>query len=90
MNSNLDYIQSQFQAVASVFVKERDEAVANLNKLLYSEQLNVKKITKEIRKLTEAKMNLVNTEQELSKVINKIHQMKNEPEATDANKEVGK
>lgn len=77
MNLNVDFIQSQFQAVVAVFIKERDQSIANINKLLYSDEPNVKKITKEIRKLTEAKMNIANTQEELRRVTFNINQMNN-------------
>ena len=86
MNLSIENIKAQFQAVASIFVQEGDESIANLNKLLYSEELNVKKIAEEIRKLSASKMNLMVTQEELNKIVIAINEQKKQQ--TDSNEDV--
>lgn len=66
---NIEVLQSQFQAVISTFVLERDRAVANINRLLSVEGDNTDEIIEEMRKLTLAKMNIANTQEEVGKLI---------------------
>lgn len=66
---NIEVIQSQFQAVVSKFVSDRDKAVANINKLIQSDGDTVDELIKQMEALTLAKMNIANTQEEVGKII---------------------
>jgi len=67
---NLEVTKSTFQALASKFVLDRDSAIANINKLLYSEGDSINDLAVQMNKLTIAKLNIANTQEELNKAVN--------------------
>jgi len=76
---NVEIIKSTFQAIVSQFVAERDATVANINQLLYSKGDNVEALTELMSKLTLAKMNIANTQEELNKAMTLIALEKQTP-----------
>ena len=66
---NIEVLQSQFQAVISKFVLDRDKAVSNINKLIHSDGDNVDELVKQMELLTMAKMNIANTQEEIGRLV---------------------
>lgn len=69
---NIETIKSEFQAIASRFAADRDAAVANINKLIFSGGDNIDALVEQMGKLTISKLNIANTQDELNKVIASI------------------
>ena len=74
---NLEVTKSTFQALASKFVLDRDSAIANINKLLYSEGDNIDELYDQMSKLTISKINIANTQEELNRVV-RLHDLSQE------------
>ena len=68
----IDKIQIMFQSVVSQFVADRDLAVSKINRSLSDGSENAEEIIiSQMRELTLAKLNIVNTQEELKMIQNK-------------------
>ena len=67
----IDNIQIMFQSVVSQFVADRDLAVSKINRALTDGSENAEEIiASQMRELTLAKLNIVNTQEELKMIQN--------------------